>query len=185
MAAIFEFVNMTKDEERMAVEAHIRALVILEDALKKKDWLLLGEESEHKTRKESNPGCPFLHQQLVMDLIHKLQDVQLLEDGGLNMEADLAIVYASSGDVVLCQSFWERSEYLGLGSRPGALILAASHSLGYMDHPWGTDHATLTPSGICSAFEIWMNHDGVYENGVYACCGEKVRDSVCEQSCMR
>ncbi|KAM5152712.1 uncharacterized protein ACMZJ9_010839 [Mantella aurantiaca] len=178
---------MTENQERMAVEAHVRALVLLQDAMKKKARLLLVKEMEHEKKRELDPDCPFLDQQLVLNLIDKLQEVQLLKDGNLAKEATMVhvIPYPDSVSIILCQSFWEGKEHLDLWSRPGALILAAAHILGYRDYPMDKyDVGTLKASEICAAFEIWMNHDGIYENGVYTCCGEEVRDSVCEESRM-
>ncbi|XP_072272905.1 uncharacterized protein [Pyxicephalus adspersus] len=86
--------------------------------------------------------------------------------------------------VVLCKLFWETKELLDRSSRPGALILATARVLGYRSNRMGKYKVSLTASDICDAFEIWMNHDGVYQNGIYSCCGEKARDSVCEKSWM-
>lgn len=121
----------------------------------------------------------------MLNLFHKLQEVQLLKNGD---SAALTHVYPypDSGNIVLGQSFWEKKEYLDQWSRPGALILAASQILGYRENISDTYGAgTLTASDIHAAFEIWMNHNGIYKNGIYSCCGEALRDSVCEESSMR
>lgn len=173
-----QIVDMTEDEDTMAVEAHVRALVLLEDALKKKEWLLLDREIEYEKSQELNPNCPFLHQQLVLNLFHKLQEVQLLKNGD---SAGKTYVYPNpdSVNIFLGQSFWESKEYLDQWSRPGTLILAASQILGYRNVA-----GTLTASDIYAAFETWMNHNGIYKNGIYTCCGEALRDSVCKESSM-
>ncbi|XP_040214021.1 uncharacterized protein LOC120944162 [Rana temporaria] len=184
MCLNFHIGNMTEDEDTMAVEAHVRALALLGDALRKKEWLLLDREIEYEKSQELNPNCPFLHQQLVLNLVHKLQEVQLLKNGD---SAALTHVYPypDSVSIVLDQSFWEKKEYLDQWSRPGTLILAASQILGYRENISDTYGAgTLTASDIHAAFEIWMNHNGIYKNGIYSCCGEALRDSVCEESSM-
>ncbi|XP_068103187.1 uncharacterized protein [Hyperolius riggenbachi] len=189
MEDLFQIGSMTDEEYTIATEAQTRALAILNDVLSKKEWMLPEEISEYKKREDSHHGYPVLHEELVLSLIYILENMVLLKDESSEEDIDVAIVYPGPDYTViaLCQAFWARQEYLSQASRPGALILAAAHTLGYPEITWMTDSwakyraPTLTATDICTALEVWMNHGGVYRDGSYTCCGEKARDSVCVQ----
>lgn len=186
----FELGSMTEDEDRAAVEAQIRTVIILHDALNKQRWLLAEPGRDYGPEAANVPLiCP----QLVEDLIQTLQQVEILkyldsEDG------DGAIYPAPSAAVIgLSTEFWQRHENLRFCSRPGALIMAAACILGYhnydeshlMDGMEENQRRVLRATHISDAFEVWMKHKGNYVNGSYSCCGETSEHSVCEDSDMR
>ncbi|XP_069591413.1 uncharacterized protein [Ranitomeya imitator] len=179
---------MAEDEDRTAVEALIITLNILHDALNKKGWLLAEPGRDYGQRAEKAPLiCP----QLVEDLIHTLQQIELLKHH--TTKSDIGAVYPIPGAPVvgLCQEFWLRHEDLRPCSRPGSLITAAACILGYDDEIWimarmeEDQRPVLRGRLICDAFEFWMRHKGNYVNGSYTCCGETSVYSVCEDSDMR
>ncbi|XP_066433461.1 uncharacterized protein [Eleutherodactylus coqui] len=183
---------MTEIENRMAVEAHIRTLTILHDALNKKGLLLAEPGRDYGLQAASIPLiCP----QLVEDLIQTLRQVEFLKYNPKQDEDGVGAIYpASSAQVIgLYKGFWKRHENLKNVSRPGALIKAAALILGYHDYDqsWLTagleedGRLVLTANHICEAFEIWMGHKGKYMNDSYTCCGETSEHSVCELSDMR
>ncbi|XP_069841167.1 uncharacterized protein [Dendropsophus ebraccatus] len=184
----FELGPMTEDEDRMAVEAQIRTLCILHDALIKKRWLLAEPGRDYGTQAEKVPLIP---PQLVEDLIQILQQVQLLKYNRTQNEAGVDTMYPVSSSVIgLCLEFWQKHENLSSNSRPGALIMAAACLLGYHDYDkiWMEEsqgRSVPRATRISEAFEVWMRHKGDYIDGSYTCCGEALVHSVCEDSYMR
>ncbi|XP_075034779.1 uncharacterized protein LOC142097085 [Mixophyes fleayi] len=174
-------------EDRTVTEAKARTLCILNDALNKKDWLLVETGAEDEQMKVFG-DCPVISTELVDNLITTLQNVTILKDDNPEDGDAFATVYPTPNNIVigLCRAFWLRKKYLDCSSCPGAFILIAASILGYRTERFKehTQHP-LTADGICAAFEIWMNHRGIYHNGSYSCCGETSRDSVCEASPMR
>ncbi|KAM4697909.1 uncharacterized protein WCC33_013525 [Rhinophrynus dorsalis] len=186
--------SLSEDEHTIAEEARQRALDILTDALEKKDSLLV-EKPEDYINLPRSKNCPLISPQLVQDLINVLQRVKFKKDNNPYHKTTHAYVCTSPREIVmyLCPPFWNQNEYLSRGSRPGTLILEASQKLGYQHFADGSKGNSresdykicpLTAYKICSSFEIWMKHKGLYINGFYSCCGERSRDSVCEVSDM-
>ncbi|KAM3916982.1 uncharacterized protein RB166_016155 [Leptodactylus fuscus] len=189
----FELGSMSEDESRMAVEAHIRAINILEDALKKKEWLLAVPGRDYGQRAGNIPLiCP----QLVELLIQTLQKTELLKHNITKQKPGIGVIFPppSAPVIGLYSEFWESHENLGPCSRPGTLIKAAAYTLGYhecYEESWvmagGGDNwrSVLSAGHICEAFEVWMRHPGEHVAGSYTCCGETSEHSVCEDSKMR
>ncbi|XP_077131323.1 uncharacterized protein LOC143786032 [Ranitomeya variabilis] len=191
MCDYFELGSMAEDEDRTAVEALIITLNILHDALDKKGWLLAEPGRDYGQRAEK---APLICLQLIEDLIQTLQQIELLKHHTTKSDIGaIGAVYPVPGAPVvgLCQEFWLRHEDLRPCSRPGSLITAAAHILGYDDERWimarmeEDQRPVLTGRLICDAFEFWMRHKGNYVNGSYTCCGETSVCSVCEDSDMR
>ncbi|KAG8545631.1 hypothetical protein GDO81_020576 [Engystomops pustulosus] len=180
-----ELGSMTEDEDRMAVEAHIRTLYILQDALKKKE-LLLAEPGRDYGPEASN--VPFISPRLVEDLLEVLQQVVLLKQNQAEIGANYPTPSASV--IGLPPDFWKRHENLRVFSRPGALIMAAACIL---ENRYHGDKRLMEENGssdantgrVCEAFEAWMRHKGEYVDGSYICCGETSVHSVCEDSDLR
>ncbi|XP_063284635.1 uncharacterized protein LOC134570635 [Pelobates fuscus] len=184
---------LSEDEQILAEEAKQRTLNILTDTLKKKDRLLV-EKPEDFTGHSSDKSIPLIS--LVQDLISELQKVTFVR--GCRDVRDNWITYVyprSDGRIIfLCPPFWFRSTFLGTESRPAAIIHEVSHFLGYEHTITETMEnraekhfnqrklLPLTNYCIESAFALYMNHKGIYTKGFYSCCGERSRDSVCDNS---
>ncbi|XP_018091156.1 uncharacterized protein LOC108701268 [Xenopus laevis] len=177
---------LTEKERKVAEEANQRTLRILFDALEKKDSVLV-EKCGDANGLLRQKNCPMIPMCLVQDLITKLQNVEfrkreyMVHESYDLTDSDKIIIYLSP-------HFWLQKETLDIGSRPGTLILAAAQILGYKyyaETPTDEGHVQQHPPtvplsaySICSAFESWMRHRGLY-SGSYSCCGEESRDSVC------
>ncbi|XP_077306269.1 uncharacterized protein LOC143925680 [Lithobates pipiens] len=180
----------------MANEAKQRALDILNDALKKKDSLLVDDPEEFG--KEKYLGlCPLISTDLVKDLIGELQKVTFKRNKDPEKETKtVAYVNPIAGDktVYLSINFFQQPEFLQFNSRPETLIHEVSHFLGY-GHTIRENEEKLKTSRqhkLCpvsihkieTALSILMNHRGTYTDGSYSCCGETSRDTLCEKSVM-
>ncbi|XP_073490458.1 uncharacterized protein [Aquarana catesbeiana] len=187
---------LSKEECKLANEAKQRALNILNDALKKKDSLLVDDPDEFGKEKKFSL-FPLISTDLVKDLIGELQKVTFKRNKDPEGEIKLiAYVRPTDGDrtVYLSQLFFGQCEFLQNNSRPETLIHEVSHFLGY-GHTIKENEGKLKTSqqhklcpvsvhGIETALSILMNHRGTYTDGSYSCCGETSRDTVCENSIM-
>ncbi|XP_053327469.1 uncharacterized protein LOC128501852 [Spea bombifrons] len=165
-----------------------RTLRILNDALNKKDDLLV-ENAEDLLQQRRFRKVPLISPSLVENLIATLKKVTFCKDRPDEMRRGHANEKTREKGH-LGPQFWVQNKYLGLGSRPGTLILETARFLGYELFPApkedgaGKSGRSLTAYDVCWAFETWMNHDGFYTNNEYSCCGERARDSVCVASKM-
>ncbi|CAH2305321.1 Peptidyl-Lys metalloendopeptidase [Pelobates cultripes] len=189
--------SLSEDEMKLAEEAKQRTLDILTDALKKKDCVLV-EKPEDFTGHSSDELVPLISPSLVEDLISELQKVKFRgSSGNVHKDWNAYICKRSNEKIIyLCPPFWKKSTFLEIDSHPSTIIHEVSHFLGYMHTVHETMYSRmenqsnqqkllpLTNFCITSAFARYMNHNETYKNGTYSCCGEKSRDSVCEQSTM-
>ncbi|OCT63337.1 uncharacterized protein LOC121398174 [Xenopus laevis] len=180
---------LSEEEWNLAEEAKQRTLRILFDALEKKDSLLV-ENPEDFVGIQRLKNCPLIPQHLVQDLITRLLKVTFMK--GKNVLCETFYLVPDSDEIIIYLSpdFWHQKEMLDSGSRPGTLILELSQVLGYKRYLERITEdregdvppmVPLSASNICSAFETWMSHKGLY-SGFYSCCGEESRDSVCALS---
>ncbi|XP_040214098.1 uncharacterized protein LOC120944208 [Rana temporaria] len=188
----FFVVPLSEEEIKKADECKQRTLNIFNDALKKKDALLLDNHVEFSDQ-EKPDGFPIIGTELVKDLIGQLQNVTFRRGRYQRMNA---YVRPTDGDriVYLCPQFWQQHEFLQLNSRPGTLIHKTSLLLGYKDAieentekvKKSQQHKLCPISALLIqiAFSFFMNHQGSYIFGFYSCCGETSRDTVCEKSIM-
>ncbi|OCT63334.1 hypothetical protein XELAEV_18044432mg [Xenopus laevis] len=181
--------TLSEEEWNLAEEAKQRTLMILFDALEKKESLLV-ENPEDFVGLERLNMCPLIPLNLVKDLITNLASVTFRKGYNVNY----VLPYLDKIIIYLSHDFWQQNEMLECGSRPGTLILELSQLLGYkryLKEPADEGEQNkvqqqphkfpLTAFNICWVFETWMRHRGVY-SGSYACCGEESRDSVCALS---
>ncbi|KAM4626853.1 uncharacterized protein O3C94_019821 [Discoglossus pictus] len=183
---------LSEDESKLANEAKERTLTILTDALRKKESLLV-ERPEELGDPSLLRDVPWISSDLVQGLINELNKVTFMKDDNPQPNPLFAYVYPGSSHrvIYLCPLFWKQQEYLGSNSRIITLIHEVSHFLGYEHHVLTTNGADeaqkhriqpLTIYDIEKSFEIWMSHRGTYTEGSYSCCGEKSRDTLCEES---
>ncbi|XP_063789886.1 uncharacterized protein LOC134944892 [Pseudophryne corroboree] len=185
---------MTMEEDMKVMEVRARTLCILNDVLKKKERLLVETGVKYEYI-EGFEDCTNICTELVENIIATLQNATLLKDDSSENGDAIANVYLGLDNIVisLCQAFWGKKEDLRFSSCPGALILMAANILKYCTSGtlWKEDRISepmlhpATFDDISATFEVWMNHKGDYLDGSYSCCGEKTRDSVCEESEMR
>ncbi|KAM5126125.1 uncharacterized protein ACMZJ9_021732, partial [Mantella aurantiaca] len=180
---------LSEKEHQQASKCKQKTLNILNDALKKKDSLLVDNPAQFSDQKELC-DFPLISTELVKDLINQLKKVTFRR--GIFP----GIVHTMDGDgiVYLCSQFWKQHELLQLSSRPGTLIHEISRLLGYKNTIRKTiakmkksQQHKLCPTSapnIQSAFSKFMNHSKSYTNDSYACCGETSRDTVCKKSKM-
>ncbi|KAL6474181.1 hypothetical protein MHYP_G00177420 [Metynnis hypsauchen] len=113
--------------------------------------------------------------------------------------------------VYLCKKFWSAPDILHIDSKPGTLIHEVSHLLGTIDVSYEhltvelyEDYGTLLGKSQCikdvngkdyhreevfqvnancleHEFETIINHEQVYSNERYQCCGETKKNSVCKR----
>ncbi|KAG9337008.1 hypothetical protein JZ751_029925, partial [Albula glossodonta] len=111
--------------------------------------------------------------------------------------------------VYLCEEFWDAPDHLCRDSKPGTLIHEVSHLLGTDDvtyelvtvelwEDYGTllgqsgsvrgedgewhsreEVAQINANTLEHEYETVLNHEGVYRDGKYTCCGEAKRHTVC------
>ncbi|XP_041433283.1 uncharacterized protein LOC121398293 [Xenopus laevis] len=162
---------LSEAERKVAEEAKQRTLMILFNALEKKDSLLV-EKPEDFVSHRRLKMCPLIPLHLVQDLITNLQKVTFRKRYNVNNKNFYILPDANEIVIYLSPDFWQQNEMLECGSRPGTLILELSHVLGYkryLERPKEEGEGnkdpplfSLTASNICWAFETWMIHKGFY-----------------------
>ncbi|XP_077303953.1 uncharacterized protein LOC143923884 [Lithobates pipiens] len=169
--------SLNVKENKLANEAKKRTLAILNDALKKKDALLLDDPREFEEH-EKPSHFPLISTDLIIELISHLQKVTFRKSED---PKKIAFVYSKNRDgiIYLCPKFWAQHEFLELDSRPETLIKMTLRLIGYRNNEENTDISACPIEQACS---IVMNHSTTYINGLFSCCGERSMDSVCENS---
>ncbi|XP_062974748.1 uncharacterized protein LOC134393620 [Elgaria multicarinata webbii] len=133
-----EIQELTKEEATVAEAAKKGALEILQDALKKKDKVLM--KVPEKVILEGEDRGAFwmerhaiLTERLVKDLLAELEKVTFKKD--ITKIHYIAYVYPKDEKrtIYLCDYFWKSPKYLERTSQPGTLIHEVSHFLNFED----------------------------------------------------
>ncbi|XP_042335804.1 uncharacterized protein LOC121937027 [Sceloporus undulatus] len=136
--------NLTKRETSIVEAAKQGAIEILQDALKKKDKVLMkepekvvlkGEEKEFFFMKR----YAILTEDRVKKLLAELKKVRFKKNIHSDHYGDYAYVYPDdeTRTIYLCGLFWNAPKYLEKDSQPGTLIHEVSHFLGTHDIAYG------------------------------------------------
>ncbi|XP_068103195.1 uncharacterized protein [Hyperolius riggenbachi] len=183
--------TLRKKESKVASEAQQRTLRILQDTLKKKDYLLVDETEMFDDWELRH--LPLISTELVKDLISQLQTVTFRRERA--SLTDAYVCPASEGQIIcLGRRFWRQPKFLKYDSRPEILIHGVSQLLGFRDSPENNTakaknyqqnkQCPLSATAVQLAFSVYMSHKKNYNNGSYSCCGERAKDTVCEKSLM-
>ncbi|XP_077306104.1 uncharacterized protein LOC143925425 [Lithobates pipiens] len=185
--------SLTEKENKQANGAKQRALNILNDALKKKDHLLVDNPEKFGDQREFHPS-ELISMDLVKELISHLQKVVFKR--GEHQKNTIAYVFPMTETeiIYLCPPFWRQHIFQGTESQPMTIIHEVAHLLGY-GHTVEENDETLKTSQqykLCPvsvwdiewAFSESMKHSGTYTKRSYSCCGETSRDTVCEKSAL-
>ncbi|XP_036431813.1 uncharacterized protein LOC118811596 [Colossoma macropomum] len=159
---------------------------------------------------DSYTFCCIPTKEFLQELLAKLNEVSFKEDTDPEENETYAYVKPSDDIVYLCEQFWSAPNTLCEDSKPGTLIHEVSHLLGTTDVSYEhltveiyEDYGTLLGKSQCvkdingkdyhreevfqvnancleHEFETIINHEQVYSNGRYQCCGETKKNSVCK-----
>ncbi|XP_073491088.1 uncharacterized protein [Aquarana catesbeiana] len=185
--------SLTEKENKQANGAKQRALNILNDALKKKDHLLVDNPEEFGDQRKSKPS-PLISTDLVKELISHLQKV-VFKRGELQENTIAYVCPMTETEIIyLCPPFWKQHKFHGTESQPMTIIHEVSHLLGYghiveenEEKLKTSQQYKLCPVSVLDiehAFSKSMKHSGTYTKRSYSCCGETSQDTVCEKSAM-
>ncbi|XP_060628814.2 uncharacterized protein [Anolis sagrei] len=130
--------DLSKEEARIAEEAKQGTLEILQDALKKKDRVLMMVPERVVLRGEERTSFwmkrhSILTEDIVQSLIAELKKVYFKKDHGRSDTAYVLHGLERRRTIYLCDLFWKRSKYLTRRSQPGVLIHEVAHFLGAKD----------------------------------------------------
>ncbi|KAH0621202.1 hypothetical protein JD844_022266 [Phrynosoma platyrhinos] len=132
--------DLTEEEAKIAEEAKQGALEILEDALKKKDKVLMKLPERIVLQREEREDFwmerhAILTEDKVKKLIAELKKVRFKKNTSRNICAAYVLLFAHGmgRTIYLCDPFWKTQKYLGKFSQPGILIHEVSHLLDAKD----------------------------------------------------
>ncbi|KAH0621196.1 hypothetical protein JD844_022254 [Phrynosoma platyrhinos] len=135
--------NLTEEEAKIAEAVKQGAIEVLQDALKKKDRVLMKEpEKVVLTGEEKDKFWMKRHaivtEDLVKKLLAELKKVRFKKKIDSNAYASV-IIPDDTRTIYLGNPFWNAPKYLGRNSQPGTLIHEVSHFLGTDDIAYGMD----------------------------------------------
>ncbi|XP_062823313.1 uncharacterized protein LOC103279014 [Anolis carolinensis] len=130
--------DLSKEEARIVEEVRQGTLEILQDALKKKDRVLMKAPERVVLRGEERTSFwmkrhSILTEDIVQSLIAELKKVYFKKDHGRSNTAYVLHGPERRRTIYLCDLFWKRSKYLTRRSQPGVLIHEVAHFLGAKD----------------------------------------------------
>ncbi|XP_068804927.1 uncharacterized protein [Struthio camelus] len=207
--------ELSEEESRIVQQAQRTALEVMEDTLKKDQVLIKNlKDVVVLDRGSKGDGCwveryAMLTEKLLRRLILQLEQAAFQKNPC--KARSYAYVKKNTPDrtIYLCPLFWQAPRELEKDSQPGTLIHEASHFLGLHDITYTTASfqvgtggaviwtdsctpvfeslrkALLNANSIEYEFEIVLKHQEPYQGDRYACCGETVRNSICENAVPR
>ena len=144
-------VQLSDSKLRQAQEAQQAAISILEDVLKKKDRLLLREDSiKNLVKSTTHVICRYatVTEKDVQEILTIMKKIKFKEN--INKPKTFAYVYPRdvTFTVYLCSAFWRASDKLCQDSRPGTLIHEVSHFLGTKDLTYRKEVLYISDGGV-------------------------------------